>query len=65
MLSNKVRSSTALKRKQQKDEFELVYSDLDKLFEFKQKYGVYPFKLVSQIAQDRLNEENMEEEVLV
>jgi len=65
VLSNKVRSSTALKRKQQKDEFELVYSDLDKLFEFKQKYGVYPFKLVSQIAQDRLNEENMEEEVLV
>ena len=65
MLSNKVRSSTALKRKQQKDEFELVYSDLDKLFEFKQKHGVYPFKLVAQIAQDRLNEEDMKKEVLV
>ena len=65
VLDNKSLCTTALKRAWQKDQFELVYSDLDKLFEFKQKHGVYPFKLVAQIAQDRLNEEDMEKEVLV
>lgn len=60
--TDKNRSTTKLKRKAMVQTFKDIESDLDSVFKYKKENGVYPFKLVSFIAQDRKNQENFEKE---
>ena len=62
LITNKSRSTTKLKREAMLQAFKDIESDLNSVFEYKQKHGKYPFKLVSFIAQDRKNKENFEQE---
>jgi len=65
LTTDKTRSTTPLKRKAMIKVFEDIETDLDSVFEYKQKHGKYPFSIVSFIAQDRKNKENFEQEQLI
>ena len=63
--TDKKRSTTKLKRKAMLNTLRDFESDLDAVFEYKQKHGKYPFSLVGFIPQDRKNEENFEKLVSI
>ena len=59
--TDKTKQTTKLKRNQMLNAFKELESDLDAAYEYKKEHGVYPFKLVGFIPQDRKNTENFEE----
>lgn len=62
LITDKSRSTTKLKREAMSKAFKDIELDLDSVFKYREKYGKYPWKLVSFIAQDRKNKENFEKE---